>query len=158
MQSHEVLKQAIESIGAKALAAKLKLSPALIYKWCQQWDPDDPDSSGARNPLDRLGDIVEATGDREGVNWLCNEAGGFFVSNPNKPPARVGTELVMHTQRLVQEFSQLLATVTKSIEDDGEIEPVEADRIRKDWEVLKGFAEAFTVACERGTFMKKPEA
>lgn len=153
MRSYEVLKRAADNIGVKALAAELRLSPALVYKWCQEWDPDDPDVSGARNPLDRAADIVRLTGDREVVNWLCHEAGGFLVLNqPSEPPENVSTELLGNTQRLVKEFSQLLLTVTKSIEDDGEIEPAEADRIRDAWELFKGTVETFTVACERGLF------
>lgn len=152
MRSHEVLRRAVDTIGVKALAADLRLSSALVYKWCQEWDLSDPDASGARNPLDRVADIVRLTGDRDVVNWLCHEAGGFYVSNPSERPAHVSTELLVNTQRLVKEFSQLLLTVTKSIEDDGEIEPAEADRIRNAWELFKGTVEAFTVACERGLY------
>lgn len=155
MRSYEVLKRAADIVGVKALAAELRLSPALVYKWCQEWDPNDPDASGARNPLDRVSDIVRITGDREVVRWLCHEAGGFLVSNPSEPPIDVGTELLVNTQRLVKEFSQLLLTVTKSIEDDGEIEPMEADRIRNAWELFKGTVEAFTVACERGVYRSR---
>ncbi len=155
MRSYEVLKQAADKIGVKALAAKLRLSPALVYKWCQEWNPDDPDVSGARNPLDRLADIVHETGDRRVVNWLCHEAGGFFVPNPPVPAGDVGTELLISTQRVVNEFSDLLGTVTRSIENDGAIEPSEAARIRKEWEELKNTVEAFTIACERGLFGPK---
>lgn len=155
MRSHEVLKRAAESVGVKALAAQLRLSPALVYKWCQEFDVSDPDASGARNPLDRLADIVRVTGDHEVVNWLCHEAGGFLVTNPPDAPSDVSTELLVNTQRLVEDFSQLLHTVTKSIEDDGEIKPPEADRIRTAWETLKATVEAFTLACERGTFYGK---
>ena len=90
------------------------------------------------------------------LNWLCHEAGGFYVVNPVEHPPDLRTELLVNTQRLVKEFSQLLLTVTKSIEDDGEIEPAEADRIRDAWEMLKGTVEAFTVACERGVFHSRP--
>lgn len=152
MRSYEMLKQAADRIGVKALAAELRLSPALIYKWCQEWDPDDADASGARNPLDRVADIVRVTGDPDVVNWLCHEAGGFFVPNPSSPPPDVSIDLLVNTQRLVKQFSQLLLTVTKSIEDDGEIEPAEADRIRDAWELFKRTVEAFTVACERGIY------
>lgn len=152
MKSHEVLKRAADRVGVKALAAVLRVSPALVYKWCQEFDPHDPDAGGARNPLDRLADIVRLTGDREVVNWLCHENGGFLVDNPPAEVPRVNTELLVNTQRLVMEFSQLLGTVTRSIEDDGEIEPAEADRIRHAWEMLKATAEAFAVACERGLF------
>ncbi len=71
------------------------------------------------------------------------------------PQADIDTELLLNTQRLVEEFSRLLSTVTRSIEDDGRIDPTEADHIRRAWEKLKGTAETFTVACERGVF--RPE-
>ena len=38
MESHEVLRRAINRIGAKQVAAKMKLSTALIYKWCESAD------------------------------------------------------------------------------------------------------------------------
>ncbi len=152
MQSHEVLKRAADRIGVKALAATLRLSPALIYKWCQESDANDPDASGARNPLDRLADIVRETGDTAVANWICHEADGFFVANPVLSNPDIETELLSNTQQMVRSFSQLLLTVTKSIEDDGQIEPAEADRIRDAWELFKNTVESFTVACERGLF------
>ena len=157
MRSHEVLRQAADVIGVKALAAKLRLSPALVYKWCQEFDADDPDGGGARNPLDRLAEIVQATGDVDVVNWLCHHADGFFVPNPAPPPNDLSTELILNTQRLVVEFGQMLTTVSKSIEDDGAIQPVEAERIRDAWESLKRTAEGFTIASERGLFDRPPD-
>lgn len=158
MRSYEVLKQAADTIGVKALAAELKLSTALVYKWCQPSNPDDPDASGARNPLDRLADIVRVTNDTEVANWLCHQAGGFFVPNPPHPATEnVARELLVNTQRMVTEFSQFLLTVTKSIEDDGLIEPAESDRIRDRWEHFKSTVEAFAVACERGVFFASDE-
>ena len=152
MRSSEVLKTAADTIGVKALAAKLNLSPALVYKWCQESGKEDPDSSGARNPLDRLAEIIHATGDEKVVNWLCHEAGGFFVHNPPTRHTDGETELLRQTQSLVKEFSDLLSTVTRSIEDDGQIEDREADLIRRKWETLKLTAESFVVACETGCY------
>jgi len=158
MRSYEVLKRAADTVGVKALAAELKLSTALVYKWCQPSDPKDPDTSGARNPLDRLADIVRVTKDTHVASWLCHEAGGFFVPNPTDLTGSVGTELLVKTQRMVTEFSQFLLTVTRSIEDDGRIEPSEAEQIRDRWEQFKSMVEAFTVACERGVFQGPPDA
>ena len=155
MLSHEVLRRAVEPIGAKALAAKLRLSPAMIYKWCQESSKDDPDASGARNPLDRLAEICSVTGSTDVVNWLCHEAGGFYVSNPEPVHEDLDTELLRHTQHLVTEFSNLLETVTQSIQDDGQIDASEADDIRQAWEQLKSTAETFAVACERGAYFGK---
>ena len=152
MRSYEVLKRAADSVGVKALAAELKLSTALVYKWCQPSDPKDPDTSGARNPLDRLADIVRVTKDGNVANWLCHEAGGFFVPNPTDLRESVPTELLVNTQRMVTEFSHFLLTVTRSIEDDGQIEPTEAEQIRNRWEQFKSMVESFTVACEQGVF------
>ena len=134
------------------MAATLRLSTALVYKWCQARDPDDPDTGGARNPLDRLAEVVRATGDVSVVNWLCNQAGGFFVPDPDTTSEEQEAELLNRTQRLVMEFSQLLTTVTRAIENDGLIEPSEADDIRQSWEQLKSSAEVFTLACERGKY------
>lgn len=157
MHSHEVLREASDSIGVKALAAQLRLSPALVYKWCQGADPDDPDASGARNPLDRLREIVLATQSTKVVNWLCHEAGGFYVANPTLTADSLDRALLVNTQKLVEEFSRLLSTVTRSIEDDGKIDPGEADGIRQAWESLKSTVETFTVACERGMFHSATE-
>jgi len=156
-RSDEVLKQAADKIGVKALAAELKLSPALVYKWCQQHDPDDPDSSGARNPLDRLAEIVRATGDPEVINWLCHRAGGFFSPNPQVDAGNFSADLLVATQHLVKEFSDMLEEVSRSIADDGLIEPKEAARIRRHWEVLKRVSESFVVAGEAGLFNPLPD-
>lgn len=156
MRSYEILRRAIEPVGVKALAAKLRLSPAMVYKWCQESSQDDRDASGARNPLDRLAEIVAATGDTDVANWLCHEAGGFFVSNPRAFDHSLDTELLVNTQKLVSEFGHLLLTVTRSIEDDGRICATEADHIRRAWETLKSSAESFTVACERGSYAVDP--
>ncbi len=152
MESYEVLRQAADGIGVKALAAELRLSSAMVYKWCQESNRDDPDASGARNPLDRLADIVRVTGSTDVVNWLCHQAGGFFVENPDLPGESLNLEMLTETQKLVEEFSRLLSTVTRSIEDDGFIEKDESKHIRQSWEQLKSSAEKFSVACEQGVY------
>jgi len=155
MRSHEVLRDAAEVVGVKALAGELRLSPALIYKWCQEADPEDGDASGTRNPLDRLREIVQLTGHTPVVNWLCHEADGFFVHNPEAECQDIDKDLLQSTQKLVMAFSGLLNEVSKSVADDGAIDPQEADRIRMGWERLKTTAETFVVACERGVYRKR---
>lgn len=152
MKSWEVLREAADRIGVKALAARLNLSTALVYKWCQEPPKDDPSGSGARNPLDRLREIIDATGDPRVINWLCNAASGFFVKNPEVEPGETEEQLLTTTQRVVIDFGDLLATVSRSIEDDGQISESEADHIRQAWEALKTKAECFVVACERGMY------
>lgn len=153
MKSWEVLRDAADRIGVKALAARLNLSTALVYKWCQESPQEDPGASGARNPLDRLKEIYDVTGDENVVNWLCNAAGGFFCKNPIVPEAAHEEHLLSTTQRFVTEFGEMLAQVSRSVNNDGQITPDEAETIRRSWERLKGTAESFTHACERGLYV-----
>jgi hypothetical protein len=157
MQSYEVLREAADEVGVKVLANSLRVSPALVYKWCQPSGENDADASGARNPLDRLAEIVSVTGRTEVVSWLCHESGGFFVRNPSVKPETINAEALQATQRLVGEFGELLHQVSRSLADDDQISPDEADHIRDHWEKLKGTAESFVVACERGQFRTREE-
>ncbi len=152
MKSWEILREAADRIGVKALAGRLNLSTALVYKWCQEPAKDDPSGSGARNPLDRLKEIADATEDPRVINWLCNGAGGFYVKNPTVKPGENEEQLLSVTQRVVMDFGDMLATISRGIEDDGEISEEEADHIRQAWEALKTKAECFVVACEQGLY------
>ncbi len=154
MKSWEVLRAAVDRVGVKAVAAKLKLSSALVYKWCQQPTSEHPEASGARNPLDRLKLLYQTTGDPNIINWLCNAADGFFVPNPRVTPGPREEQLLGTTQRVVQDFGALLSDVSRSIQNDGLILSDEAEYIRRSWERLKAQAECFVVACERGLYSR----
>lgn len=159
MRSWEVLREAVEAVGVKAVAARLRVSAALVYKWCQEPPTnDDPISSGARNPLDRLEMILRATGDPRLVHWLCEKAGGFYAPNPDINPRDTQGELLGATQRVVEDFGNLLGQISRSVEDDGQISAVEAEHIRRSWERLKSQGESFIVACEEGMYMRKAPA
>ena len=159
MKSYEVIRQAVDEPGVKAVAAALKVSPALVYKWCEQpADSEDPDQSGAKNPLDRVREMYLLTRDIRLVRWLCNEAGGFFVANPVPELRKSLDESIFNeTRSMVREFSELLETVTEAYDEDSHIDPKEADLIREKWEDLKACLERFTIACEKGHYrIRKP--
>ena len=149
MKSHEILRQSMEAVGVKAIASDMHLSSSLLYKWCQS--SDKPDESGATNPLDRVAKIFEATGDQNIISWICQQADGFFAPNP-KPGADSAESLFAHTQRMVSEFSDLLQAVSQSYDKDGEVCENDAQRIRQEWEELKGVGESFVSGCESGLF------
>ncbi len=154
MESHEVLRKAVDRVGAKRVAADLKVSVSLVYKWCQ---PPAADASagvcsGARNPLDRLRALLESTGDADMVEWLSEQAGGFFVRDPKVAGCRVDAEYIANTRQIIEDFSKLLRVVSQAIADDGKVDPAEAHRIRTQWQRLKQYGEAFACACERGLF------
>src|SRR5438477_748778 len=157
MKSYEVIRQAVDEPGVKAVAAALKVSPALVYKWCEApADSEDPDQSGAKNPLDRVREMYMITKDIRRVRWLCNEAGGFYVSNPVPEIRKSRDETIFNeTRSMVREFSELLEVVTESVEPDSNIDPNEADLIRQKWEDLKACVERFVISCEKGHYHLK---
>ena len=161
MKSYEVIRTAVDEPGVKAVAAALKVSPALVYKWCEQpADTEDPDQSGAKNPLDRVREMYLLTKDIRLIRWLCNEAGGFYVANPVPELRRTLDETIFgETRGMVRDFSELLEAVTASVEDDAHVDPEEADVIRQRWEDLKACVERFVISCERGHYRlkKKPD-
>jgi len=157
MKSHEVIRQAVDERGVKAVAAALKLSPALVYKWAEPpGQGDDPEQSGAKNPLDRVRELYLQTKDIRLIRWICNQADGFFVADPD-PRACCDPEqsIVQGTREMVRDFSELLDVVTRSAEDDARITVDEADQIRQKWEDLKACVEHFVIGCERGHYAKQ---
>src|SRR3954469_6839270 len=157
MKSYEVIRNAVDEPGVKAVAAALKVSPALVYKWCEPpAEADDPDQSGAKNPLDRVREMYALTKDIRLIRWLCNQADGFFVSNPVPEIRKSRDEAIFtETRGMVREFSELLDAVTESVEDDSQVDAEEADRIRQRWEDLKACVERFVISCERGHYRLK---
>ena len=157
MKSYEVIRQATEEPGVKAVAAALRVSAALVYKWCEPPESsDDPDASGAKNPLDRVRELYETTKDIGLIRYLCNEAGGFFIANPKLPPPgkSLDENIFAETRGMVREFSELLDTVTESLEKSPGIQPDEAVEIRQKWEDLKSCVERFVRGCEAGFYVQ----
>ena len=140
--SHEVLKAAVDRAGVKAVAAKLGLSPAMVYKWCAE-----PEGSGTPNPLDRLADLIALAKDPSPAVWLCQAAGGIFVTNPDPKKLADPLAVLAQTQKMVREFSDLLEAIAQSM-GDGKVDAQEAQRIRREWETLKRHTEGFVRSCE----------
>lgn len=155
MKSWEVIREALNSTdspGAKAIGPKMGLSKSMVYKWTQPPKDERDSSAGAANPLDRVVELYDLTKYRGLINWICQEADGFFVANPRIEPDDAQREALSSTQQLVTEFGDMLAEISRSVGNDGIISKPEAARIRKSWERLKGQAEQFVVGCERGQY------
>ena len=151
MKSHEVLKKSIDEIGVKEVAQKLNISTALVYKWCEASLDQEKEEARAINPLDRVFQLYKITNSRELINWLCIEAEGFFVPNPEAEKVD-GIEFIQRTQVMIGDFSELLNVLTESLKNDGKIDMNESEQIRITWETLKSTAESLVIACEQGIF------
>ena len=153
MKSHEVIAEAVKEPGVKQVAAALRVSTGLVYKWCQAPASEDADNSGARNPLDRVRELYALTKDIRLVRYLCNEAGGFFVANPVPEVRRTPEESIFNeTARMFGEFNDVIAAITQSQANDPFIDEDEAVEIRNQWEDLKAVLEQFVVSCEQGHY------
>lgn len=147
MESHEVLKDAFEKTSPKEVASELGVSLSLVYKWAQ---PNTETGSGSRNPLDRIVEIIRITQDPALVQWLCAQAGGYFVRNP-KSSCKEGYQVMPATNEIVQQFADLLAIITQAALDNT-ITDDEAEDIRRCWDDLKAYTEGFVTCCEEGDF------
>lgn len=156
-KSYEILKKGIEKAGVKSVAAKLNVSPSLIYKWCQ--DSDDLNKitpSGTTNPLDRILMIYEITKDLEMINWICQKADGFFARNPGDDEfPSTGANVLKSVHSIIKEFSEALDAISQTYNDGKRITRKESERIRKEWEDLKCIGEGFVRACESGKFERQ---
>ena len=147
MDSHEVIRQALEKISPKEVAAKMGVSLSLVYKWSQS---DEDSGSGAANPLDRVRELYELSQDDQIIQWLCHKAEGVFVKNP--PTGRTpGREVMPATQEIVQQFADLLAAISTAAADNS-ISSKESQHIRHEWDELKRLTERFVKWCEQGDF------
>lgn len=148
MQSHELLKEVLKKTSAKQIAADMNLSLSLIYKWAEP--PAEETGSGANNPLDRIEQLLRITGDTRIAQWVCERAGGFFITNPKHKPHDYS--LIPTTNTIVQEFADMLGVIAMAASDN-QITPAEAKQIRRRWEDLKSVTEGFVHHCEEGNFV-----
>lgn len=140
MKSHEVIKETVDALGAKKVAAELGVSLSLLYKWSEPTD-----ESGAANPLDRVAQLSLITKDPRCVMWLCQQMDGVYVKNPGTLGGKL--DVLRETQRLLKEFSDVLMAVSTAWED-AKVNAAEAEKIRAEWDELKSIAETFVLACE----------
>lgn len=140
MKSHEVLKETVDTLGAKKVAADLGISLSLLYKWSEPTD-----ESGAQNPLDRVAQLSKITNDPRCVMWLCQQMNGVYVKNPASLGGK--SDVLRATQRLLKEFSDVLMAVSLAWEDS-RVTTAEAEKIRAEWDELKSIAETFVLSCE----------
>ena len=149
MESHEVLKKAFENplTSPKEISSEMGVSLSLIYKWAQ---PNTETGSGSKNPLDRVNQLIQLTHEQKIIEWLCQQAGGYFVKNPRETSDQ-DYDVMPATHEIVQQFAGLLAVISRAALDNT-ITPEESGDIRRVWDSLKAYAEGFVRCCEEGDF------
>ncbi len=150
--SHVVLREAFEVVGPKAIAAELGVSLSIVYKWMQVAGEGQ---SGTKNPLDRIAVVMRLTKDPTIVQWLCHQAGGVYVEDPNG--GGVCQELIPATTEIIQKFADMMSVIATAAAD-GQISEVESRGVRQRWVELKTVTEGFVRCCEQGHFGPLREA
>ncbi len=148
MESHEILREAFKNTSPKEIAAELGLSLSLVYKWAQ---PGDGRGSGVDNPLDRVVQLIRLTKEPHIIQWLAQQAGGYFVHNPHHQEHTEHRDVFPATNEIIQQFADLLESITDAAADRS-ITPDESEQIRRQWDELKAFTEGFVRCCEDGDF------
>lgn len=147
MKSHEVLRESFQKCSAKQVADEMGLSLSMVYKWAE---PAVETGSGAVNPLDRIEALIRSTNDPQIVQWICEQAGGFYIKNPNASRPR-SFSVLPATNEIVQEFADMLSVIANAALDNS-ISEKESANIRRRWEELKSVTEGFVQCCEVGNF------
>ncbi|MFA5266186.1 MAG: hypothetical protein WC378_20375 [Opitutaceae bacterium] len=147
MEPHEVMRDVLKETPAKRIAAEMGLSLSLVYKWAEP--PTEESGSGASSPLGRVGQLIRISQHHHIVQWVCEQAGGFYISNAKI--MKTGGNLIPMTNDIVKEFADMLATIAQAA-GDNTITAEEARKIRQRWEDLKSVTEGFVHAAERGDF------
>jgi len=153
MKSHELLRRLLQDRNAKELAEEMGLSTSTIYKWTE---PAVNGGSGTQNPLDRVEQLIALTNGGAVAHWVCERAGGFYVKNPHLGDGSEHQPVVVATNRIVQEFAEMLSLVTMAAIDNT-ITEEEARDIRDRWESVKSATEEYVNCCELGHFREMKE-
>ncbi|MDB6170712.1 MAG: hypothetical protein JWL59_23 [Chthoniobacteraceae bacterium] len=148
VKSHQLFRELFLHTNPKELAAALGLSTSMIYKWAE---PTGEGGSGSSNPLDRIAQLLEITGDRRIAEWICDRAGGFYIKSPEVTGISYSSSVVSSTNYIVQEFAQMLGAIATAALDNS-ITEAETRDIRKRWQELKSATEEFVCCCEKGNF------
>ena len=94
---------------------------------------------------------MKITGDVRIAEWVCRNAGGFYTKSPDTVATEDSHSVAVSTNRIVQDFAELLSSIATAAMDDS-IDSKEAGDIRNRWEHLKSVTETFVCCCEHGNF------
>jgi hypothetical protein len=105
MKSRKLMRMVLRQGNAKQVAADLHVSVSTVYKWSEEGE------SGRRNPLELSAELFHSTRDRRLVEWLCAEAGGYFVRNPPAKglPQRDRLQARCQAMEMLGQFQSALA-------------------------------------------------
>lgn len=157
MNSRKLLKAALDGCDRADVAKAIGMTLGSLNNQIAGELPYFPKGK-TPNFLDRVYHFIDATSGTTGkqimLQGLAEEFGYMLIANP---AIRVDeTPAITQISRILAEFSSVVDEIGRANED-GRIEPFEAERIRSRWEILKRMIEEFVLACESGSFNRKDQ-
>lgn len=122
----------------KTIAAFLDLSDSSVQKWQQL---PNQGKSGSANPFDHLAVLSHATGSLKMIQWLCCQMKGNLRSDKTGK-----TDSHMSWPRVYWELTKLEYFVSCALQEDGDVSPDEAEKIRKQWNDVRAWMAALICA------------
>ena len=130
----------------KAIAEELGVSESYLYRAALP-DPEDSETgTGCRFPLKKLISLIRVTGDFCTLDHIENALGRVAIALPRTDSGL--TDICRMTLASVREFGELMAKVTKSLDDDDISDNELADVLKEGYEAQQAIT-ALLAAMEK---------
>ena len=154
MSTRKVLKEALKGCDREQVAKALNMTKGNLNNMIAGQKPYPPKGE-TPNVIDRVQTLIEVTSETTGrfeiLQYLTEFFGFIMVKNPALEVTN--SPAISQISKILSEFAKLIDEIGKANED-GIIEPFEAEQIRTKWEPCKRAIEEFVLACETEKFNK----
>ena len=154
MSTRKVLKEALKGCDRESVAKAINMTKGNLNNMVAGQKPYPPKGT-TPNVIDRVQTLIEVTSETTGrfeiLEYLTEFFGFVMVKNPALEVTN--SPAISQISKILSEFAKLIDEIGKANED-GIIEPFEAEKIRVKWEACKRAIEEFVLACETGHFNK----
>ena len=150
MDSRDLIRDLLDHGDVTDIARQAHTSRSMLHKWHQRGD------HARTNPIEHLGGLYRATGDRRLLDALCAEADGTFVPNPPPRPGLDGENLSRAMARFHRAYDELDLLYAAGEEHDG-FTAEQVARARERVEHLKATLENLQRSLEAGRHRRPPK-
>lgn len=155
MDSRQALKEALKGADRNTVAKAIQMQIGSLNNQVAGELPYFPKGK-TLNFVDRVMECMAAveaeTGKHILLEWMAEQRGCIVIKNP--VISATSSPAISKISEILQDFSSVVNEIGKATEDN-RIEPVEAEKIRAKWEIMKRTVEEFVLAGETGVYDPK---
>ena len=157
MNSRQILKKALKDCDRKFVADTMEMSVGSLNNQVAGELPYKPKGK-TKNFVDRVMSFIDAVNVDSGnlilLEWMAEEFGCIVIKNP--AISATNSPAITKISEILRDFASVVDEIGKATEDN-RIEPLEAEKIRAKWEIMKRITEEFVLACETGVYDSKKQ-